>query len=129
MYTQVEKSKEHKNRALAKSVTQKKSDVKQGFGFYGNRENNLIRNNKISTHLINESNILQFKTCNYCKYENSHAPWCTPQYRAQIAQQRQEEHKQAADQSMDHRTREDQSHRQHGGDAKGRERMYAKWHK
>ncbi|ATG76431.1 MULTISPECIES: hypothetical protein [unclassified Pseudoalteromonas] len=37
MYEQVDKPKENKSRAVANSVTQKKSDVKQGFGFVDNR--------------------------------------------------------------------------------------------
>ena len=38
MYAQVEKSKEGKSRAVANAVTQKKSSVKQGFGFVDNRK-------------------------------------------------------------------------------------------
>lgn len=37
MYAQVEKTKENKSRAVANSVTQKKSSGKQGFGFVDNR--------------------------------------------------------------------------------------------
>jgi hypothetical protein len=37
MYAQVEKPKENKNRAVANSVTQKKSNAKQGIGFVDNR--------------------------------------------------------------------------------------------
>lgn len=37
MYEQVEKPKENKSRAIANSVSQKKSIVKQGFGFVDNR--------------------------------------------------------------------------------------------
>ena len=37
MYAQIEKPKENQNRAIASSVAQKKSDVKQGFGFVDNR--------------------------------------------------------------------------------------------
>ncbi|MFA8434700.1 MAG: hypothetical protein ACEPOZ_09310 [Marinifilaceae bacterium] len=37
MYAQVEKSKETRSRAVANSVAQKKSNVKQGFGFVDNR--------------------------------------------------------------------------------------------
>jgi hypothetical protein len=37
MYARVEKSKENKSRAVANSVAQKKSNVKQGFGFANNR--------------------------------------------------------------------------------------------
>lgn len=37
MYKQIEKSKENKSRTVANSVTQKKSDVKQGLGFVDNR--------------------------------------------------------------------------------------------
>jgi hypothetical protein len=37
MYEQVEKPKENKSRAVANSVAQKKSNVKQGFGFVDNR--------------------------------------------------------------------------------------------
>ncbi len=38
MYEQVEKPKENKSRAVANSVTQKKSAVRQGFGFVDNRK-------------------------------------------------------------------------------------------
>jgi len=37
MYAQVEKSKESKSQSVANSVTQKKSNVKQGLGFVDNR--------------------------------------------------------------------------------------------
>ena len=37
MYAQIEKSKETKSMAVANSVAQKKSQVKQGFGFLDNR--------------------------------------------------------------------------------------------
>lgn len=37
MYAQIEKTKENKSRAVANSVTQKKSNGKQGFGFIDNR--------------------------------------------------------------------------------------------
>ncbi len=37
MYAQIEKSKENKSRAVANSVAQKKSNLKQGFGFVDNR--------------------------------------------------------------------------------------------
>ncbi len=37
MYAQVEKTKENKSRAVANSVGQKKSSVKQGIGFVDNR--------------------------------------------------------------------------------------------
>jgi hypothetical protein len=38
MYDQVDKSKENKSKSIANSVTQKKSGVKQGFGFVDNRQ-------------------------------------------------------------------------------------------
>ena len=38
MYAQVEKSKENKSRAVANSVTQRESNMKQGFGFVDNRK-------------------------------------------------------------------------------------------
>jgi hypothetical protein len=38
MYAQKEKPKENKSRAVANSVSQKKSNAKQGFGFVDNRE-------------------------------------------------------------------------------------------
>jgi 5-methylcytosine-specific restriction endonuclease McrA len=38
MYEQVEKPKENKSRSVANSVTQKKSNEKQGFGFVDNRQ-------------------------------------------------------------------------------------------
>lgn len=37
MYAQTEKTKEHKNKAVCNSVAQKKSNVKQSFGFVDNR--------------------------------------------------------------------------------------------
>ena len=43
MYSQVEKPKENKSRAVANSVTQKKSNVKQGFGFVDNRQQSVAQ--------------------------------------------------------------------------------------
>lgn len=45
MYEQVEKTKKNKSRAVANSVAQKKSDVKQGFGFVDNRAQVNIKHN------------------------------------------------------------------------------------
>jgi hypothetical protein len=46
MYERLEKPKENRSRAFANSVTQKKSDVKQGFGFVDNRPE-VITHNKL----------------------------------------------------------------------------------
>lgn len=46
MYEQVEKPKENKSRAVTNSVAQKKSDVKQGFGFVDNRQKPNVRPNE-----------------------------------------------------------------------------------
>lgn len=55
MYAQVEKSKENKSRAVANSVAQKKSNLKQSFGFVDNRpETSLQRKNR--TIIDNSSN-------------------------------------------------------------------------
>ena len=43
MYAQVEKTKENKSRAVANSVAQKKSSVKQGFGFVDNRPEAVVQ--------------------------------------------------------------------------------------
>lgn len=43
MYKQVEKPKGNKSRAVANSVTQKKSNGKQGFGFVDNRPESIIQ--------------------------------------------------------------------------------------
>lgn len=43
MYAQVEKPKENKVRAVANSVAQKKSNVKQGFGFVDNRPEAVVQ--------------------------------------------------------------------------------------
>ncbi|WLE95766.1 MAG: hypothetical protein QTN59_13900 [Candidatus Electrothrix communis] len=43
MYEQVEKPKENKSKAVANSVVQKKSGVKQGFGFVDNRPGNIMQ--------------------------------------------------------------------------------------
>ena len=51
MYTQVEKSKENKSRAVANSVTQKKSNVKQGFGFVDNRPEALTQRKLVQTNV------------------------------------------------------------------------------
>ncbi|GAA80815.1 DNA/RNA non-specific endonuclease [Pseudoalteromonas sp. BSi20495] len=51
MYAQVEKPKENKSRALANAVGQKKSNVKQGFGFVDNRSESTMKikmNNQIN---------------------------------------------------------------------------------
>lgn len=73
------------------------------------------------------ADVAQLKTCPHCHWENAHAPGCTPESRAAAVQQRQATNRQAADQSMDNRTRAQQTHRQHGGDAKGRDEMYKRW--
>ena len=49
MYAQVEKPKENKNRAIANSVTQKKSDGQQGFGFVDNRSEAIIQRKLITS--------------------------------------------------------------------------------
>lgn len=43
MYAQVDKSKENKSRAVANSITQKKSNGKQGFGFVDNRPEAIVQ--------------------------------------------------------------------------------------
>ena len=45
MYEQIEKPKENKSRAVANSVTQKKSAGKQGFGFVDNRPQTIVQRN------------------------------------------------------------------------------------
>ena len=67
MYEQVEKSKENKSRAIANSVAQNKSNVKQGFGFVDNRSEskaqkklqNIMSNNNLQMMNRNEGTILQ----------------------------------------------------------------------
>lgn len=57
MYEQVEKSnKENKNSAVANSVTQKKSKVKQGFGFVDNRP---VSNAQKILQRVNTPNVVQ----------------------------------------------------------------------
>lgn len=52
MYAQMEKSKENKSRAVANSVAQQKSSVKQGFGFVNNRAESIAQRiiKKVETH-------------------------------------------------------------------------------
>jgi hypothetical protein len=58
MYEQVEKPKENKSRAVANSVAQKKSNIKQGFGFVDNRQLNtsqLLLNYKEADRIKSEN--------------------------------------------------------------------------
>lgn len=68
MYAQVEKTKENKSRVVANSVTQKKSNGKQGFGFVDNRyeattQRQLQNAGKIITQVRHNfsSNVIQKK--------------------------------------------------------------------
>jgi hypothetical protein len=54
------------------------------------------------------------RVCNDCGYEKGHAPWCTPETRARNKALREEQNRKAHDQSMDNRTRADQTHVRHG---------------
>ncbi|GAA80816.1 hypothetical protein [Pseudoalteromonas sp. BSi20495] len=58
MYAQLEKSKENKNRAIANSVAQKKSNGKQGFGFVDNRPQTIVQR-KLQKMAINSQGALQ----------------------------------------------------------------------
>jgi hypothetical protein len=60
------------------------------------------------------SGVVQLKACSLCGYEKGHAPSCTPEKRAAAVAAKKEANKEAADQSMDNRTRRDQSHPHHG---------------
>ena len=62
MYAQVEKPKEKKSRAIANSVTQKKINTKQGFGFVDNRSKAIVqRNVKLNnTSIIKTRHPLKF---------------------------------------------------------------------
>ncbi|WP_440056296.1 hypothetical protein ACSLBF_19500 (plasmid) [Pseudoalteromonas sp. T1lg65] len=61
MYTQVDKSKEHKSRAVANSVAQNKSSDKQGFGFVDNRLSAISQRKvgKIFNSYIHDNQTLQ----------------------------------------------------------------------
>lgn len=62
MYAQIEKPKENKSRAVANSVAQKKSNVKEGFGFVDNRPEAVVQRrmqNQINKNL--ESKCIQDK--------------------------------------------------------------------
>jgi hypothetical protein len=54
MYEQIGKPKENKSRAVASTVAQKKSNVKQGFGFVDNRLQSSVQRNQ--QDVIKESN-------------------------------------------------------------------------
>jgi hypothetical protein len=56
MYEQVEKPKENKSRAVANSVAQRKSKVKQGFGFVDNRPESK-KANQLRAHHTHESTL------------------------------------------------------------------------
>lgn len=89
-----------------------------------------VESNQSVAQLANSTTVIQLgKICSQCGYEGTHKPGCTPATRAAAAAARQEEAKQQHDKSMDSRTRADQSHKQHGGDAKGRTKMYERWNK
>ena len=66
MYAQVEKSKDNKNRSVANSVGQKKSDGKQGFGFVDNRPVSVVQRKsqditEVATNRNPSSMLLQLK--------------------------------------------------------------------
>ncbi|MBL4706919.1 MAG: hypothetical protein JKY48_00570 [Flavobacteriales bacterium] len=56
MYEQVEKPKENKSRAVANSVAQNKSNVKQGFGFVDNRHRSVSKGNVPTDSILNARN-------------------------------------------------------------------------
>jgi hypothetical protein len=121
MYTQVDKKKENNSRSIINSAAKMKSDERKFIGFDDNRNTNLTGSNKITA----QGKMLQLKKpCIDCGYEKGHDKNCTPQTRAKKAKGRKEKNRELTDQSMDGRTREDQSHKQHGGDAKGRTKMH-----
>ncbi|HEY5710415.1 MAG TPA: DUF4157 domain-containing protein [Allosphingosinicella sp.] len=60
------------------------------------------------------SGVVQLKACSLCGYEKGHAPSCTPEKRAAAVAAKKAANTEAADQSMDNRTRRDQSHPHHG---------------
>ena len=60
MYAQVEKPKENKSRAVANSVTQKKGNVKQGFGFVDNRPEVVVQR-KLQEMAKKNSQVTQLK--------------------------------------------------------------------
>lgn len=73
MYAQVEKPKENKSRAAANAVAQKKSDVKQGFGFVDNRPETVAQrilqkiannNSQVATTQLKPKNIKDTHTLN-----------------------------------------------------------------
>ncbi len=68
--------------------------------------------------------VAQLAACKHCKFEKGHAKGCTPESRAAANKSKKDEVAKQHDKSMDNRTRADQSHTQHGGDAKGRQKMY-----
>lgn len=73
MYAQVEKPKENKSRAIANSVAQKKSNMKQGFGFEDNRPEaiaqrklqKLLNNNHKNRHSLQLKATIQ-RVCSHC---------------------------------------------------------------
>ena len=74
MYEQVEKPKENKSRAVANFVTQKKSDVKQGFGFVDNRPEAIIqRKLQVIANNYTERYHKPFRneSINFSKYSNA----------------------------------------------------------
>jgi len=74
MYAQVEKSKENKSRAIAKSLAQKKSNVKQGFGFIDNRPNTITQ--RKLQEVINGAQTKQLKNTNDSVIQRVHCGHC-----------------------------------------------------
>ena len=67
MYEQVDKSNENKSRAVANSVAQKKSSVKQGFGFVDNRPEALsLKSLQRMINKTSENSNLHGKDCPCC---------------------------------------------------------------
>jgi hypothetical protein len=59
MYAQVEKPKENIGKAVANSVAQKKSNVKQGFGFVDNRPATNMKGLFVASSILNQRGVVQ----------------------------------------------------------------------
>lgn len=71
MYSQVEKQRGNKSRAVANSVAQKKSNGKQGFGFVDNRPD-AVAQRKLQEMINNSSQVRQLKA--YQEMANNNMP-------------------------------------------------------
>lgn len=140
MYEQAEKPKENKSRSVSNSVTQKKGNGKQGFGFVDNRQEAIAQRKlqELSNDRAQENQITQLKSMAHSKGCGC-ASCNTQMVQRQISEPTANVTQLTCELGHPHhpagqcvaekngntdefdKKRASQSHPQHGGDAKGRD--------